>query len=94
MGILIPHAILSSGIPVSNIYACISCNGISVWKDHLTSTFNFNGSYRIYSSADKNLKPIDNLQIHYKSNTMPNESLYTTFYDHLKLEYPGSSDVL
>jgi hypothetical protein len=92
MGILIPQATLPSGIPVNNIYACISSNGISVWKDPTSNTFNFNGMYKIYSSPDKLLQPIDNLNIHFTSNTMPDKSLYTIFYDNLKDKYPGSVD--
>ena len=92
MGILIPHATLASGIPVSNIYACISSNGISVWKDPMSNTFNFNGMYKIYASPDKALPPIDNLNLYFKSNTIATESLYTTFYDELKRIYPGAED--
>lgn len=92
MGILIPNAVLPSGIPVSNIYACIASNGVSVFRDPVSNNFSFNGMYKIYANSSKNLPPIDNLNLHFKSNTVPDQSLYTTFYDTLKATYPGSSD--
>jgi len=92
MGIILPQAVLASGIPVSNAYACIAYNGLSVWKDPTSNIYNFNGSYKLYASKEKLLTPIDNLNLYFKSNTMPDQSLYTTFYDQLKTMYPGSLD--
>lgn len=92
MGIIIPQATLPSGIVVSNVYACISYNGISIWKDPVSNTYNFNGMYKMYSSTDKKLPPVENLNLHFSSNVITDENLYTTFYNQLKTLYPGSTD--
>jgi hypothetical protein len=90
MGLLIRSATLPSGIPVSNIYACISNSGISVWKDSLSNTYNFNGMYKLYSGTDKLNQPLDNLNIHFKLDIIPDENIYKTFYNQLKIIYPNS----
>lgn len=92
MGLIIRSATLPSGIPVSNIYACIANNGIAVWKDPVSNTYNFNGMYKLYSGPDKLNQPLDNLNIYFKSDTMPDESIYKTFYRQLKTIYTNSYD--
>lgn len=90
MGLLIRSATLQSGIPVSNIYACISNSGVSVWKDPVSNIYNFNGMYKLYAADDKTKQPIDNLNIHFKLDNIPDENIYKTFYSNLKTIYPDS----
>ena len=90
MGLMVRSATLQSGIPVSNVYLCISNSGISVWKDSLSNTYNFNGMYKLYSAVNKTNQPIDNLNIHFKLDNIPDENIYKTFYNQLKTIYPDS----
>lgn len=87
---MVRSATLQSGIPVSNVYLCISNSGISVWKDSLSNTYNFNGMYKLYSAVNKTNQPIDNLNIHFKLDNIPDENIYKTFYNQLKTIYPDS----
>ena len=90
MGLLVPQATLPSGITVSNVYICVATNGLSVWRDTMSNTYNYNGAYKIYAGPDKLFQPLDNLQLHFKSNTIAEESIYTTFYNQLMVTYPDS----
>jgi hypothetical protein len=90
MGLMVRSATLQSGIPVSNIYACISNSGISVWKDPVSNTYSFNGMYKLYSTVDKTNQPIDNLNINFNLGNIPDENIYKTFYNQLKTIYPDS----
>jgi len=92
MGILVPEATLPSQITLSNVYMSFTGENILVINNR-NDSWRISSYYNVFS--DKSKTNGTNIRIPIEVNTVDiTQGVYIILYNQLKLNYPGSIDVL
>ena len=94
MGIIVPHAILSSSnIAVSNVYMSFSGEAIQIAKHPFIGDYYLTSNYKVFSNPTK--QPETNIREYlFIPYSNLDQGVFTVLYTALKDLYPGSEDSL